>query len=425
LFDQILRLLYCIKSKGDFMMKRILICCFFLFSFSSNFYLVHAGFFSNLIRKKEFSSLSDLKRHAKFLPELPPIDNKDYIRPDYSTFYNSLTPNFFSRSWNKVKYLWPKKKYVRWSPKVLKRLLDSVSNDRETSLKKGFFVTKFTPLPNSNFVLWSNLFGSFHSFVRSLEKLNKQGIIDNNLKIKRERHYLVFNGNCINFSPFGMETLTAVLLLMKRNSGQVFYVKGLHETKKYWDEHGFKKELQGKISQTKDFAAFESSIERFFNTLPAALFIRRKTGLKSQFVEISSSDFAQSIYGQEGFRSFLHAPDYGKAQIFKELSTLRSFVSTSTFADSFSIDAYVKSDNSFNLLEKSDGLWKEKSLSRSPVWKTFSAQNRTHRVTKQFYKDSFIILSLPKIFSGATISSYSRDSRKKDDYKVVTHKIFA
>jgi hypothetical protein len=381
---------------------------------------LHAGVFSKVFKKKEFSSLNDLGRHARRHPELPPMDNKDYIRPDYTKFYQSRTPNFFKRMWVRMKGFWPQNKKAEWSPHVLENLLNDVTAERKKALMEGEFVSKFTPNKNAQFVIWGNLFGSYHSLVRSLKQLEGMKVIDNNLVIKKPNCYFVFNGNAVNFSPFSMESLTTILLLMKNNRDRIFYVKGEHESKRYWAEHGLKQELQGKVRRTKDFVHFEQKIDAFFNTLPSALYVRKQNKTGSQFVEISSEGFIQNVHDQNGFTSFLHAPDYGKRHLFKLTST-----TISTTNSSVPINLYIKGDNGFSPLEKRKGLRRETSLSKAPVWRSFCAHNRTYRAMRKFFYDSFVIFSLHDALLKSPIELYSRDVRKKGGFTKVAYTPFS
>ena len=380
---------------------------------------VQAGLFNKFLKKKEFGSLNDLVCYSNSVQELPPIDNKDYEKPDYTTFYQSQTPNFLKKSWKSVRALWAKNRSIKWSPDVLKDLLKERVEARKNNLKDGPFLTKFSPEDGSQIVTWANLFGSYHSLVRSLQELEKRKVIDNSLSITNPDYYFVFNGNMIDLAPFSMETLTTVLLLMKKNPDRVFYVKGAHESKQYWATNGLRAELQGKIKKTKDFVELEKLIDKFFKTLPSALYIRKKHGFISQFVEFSNDGITPDVHNQNGFRSFLYSPDYGKPHVFKMMS-----LTPSTTASAVPIDLYVRGDNGFHDLEKEKGLRREKGVSRAPIWSQFSAQNRTHRQTRKFYHDSFAIFSLKETLRKSTFSLCTRDTRTKEGFKTFRRRVF-
>lgn len=367
---------------------------------------------------RQFSTLKDLKAHARYVPEYPEMDNKDFLKPDYSSFYRSLHQGFFKRTWSKMKSWWPNNKSASWSPSVLKKLLESVSNKREEDLHYGNFVKKFTPPSGSQFVMWGNLHGSYHSIVRELGELKKQEVINNNLKIIKPNHYFVFNGNTINFSPFSLETLTAVLLLMKNNPQNVFYIKGPHESRKFCVKHGLRQELQSKIKKTKHFVSLERELGRLFNTLPMALYLRKKTGVITQFVQIANGSSVYKWGNEQQFRDFLHAPDYGRSQVFK--LTKKS----GGTAPNLPIDLYIDAENGFHSLVGVKGLKRRTGEKGAPSWSLFSGQTRTHRAIREFFYDSFVIFSLNDVFSRSTLSLYSRDTRKNEGFVKTTYLAF-
>ena len=260
---------------------------FFIFFSSVS---LDAGIISKIARGRSFSTIDDFEQYMRSVKEFPDIENGDYKNPDYSSFYSSLRPSFFKRNVGKLKKWWPGKKVVKWSPSRLSGLLKKVTEKRKRELFSNDFVQKFTPPENARLVLWSGLHGSYHSLVRGLSSLKKAGSVTNDLKIVRSNDYIVFNGNMVNFSPFSMETLTVILLLMEKNPKNVFYVKGDHETKKYWYGCGLKNELQCKIKKTRDFAEFENLLGSFFNTLPLALYLRKKDGALTRFVKICDGE---------------------------------------------------------------------------------------------------------------------------------------
>jgi hypothetical protein len=397
-------------------MKRIILSILIVL-FSANTY---AGSWYKWWGSKPFSTLSDLESHAKSMVEYPEIDNTDYLRPDYSSFYQSSAGGLLRRYWGKVKSWWPNKKSSRWSPRVLQKLLLSVAEERKLNLHEGSFVKKVTPVPGVKFVMWGNLHGAYHSLVRSLSELYKQKIIDNNLKIKKKNYSFVFDGNVIDFSPFSMETLTVVLMLMKKNPQNVFYVRGAHEYRNMWGKHGLRKELQGKVKKTKHFISFEKNLHEFFGTLPIGLYLRKKTGMLTQFVQISNGNMVDRGHGKSFFKEFLYAPDYGKPQVFK--LTKRN----SEKYNPVSIDLYIDAENGLSCLSEHKGLKKRGVENGAPTWSLFAGQNRTSRAMREFFYDSFVIFSLNDSLTRSTFSLFSRDTRnEKSEFSKTTYLAFS
>ena len=55
------------------------------------------------------------------------------------------------------------------------------------------------------FVVWGDLYGSFHALVNALSYLRKEGIIDENLHIIKPNYYFIFLGNVIDRSSRGFD----------------------------------------------------------------------------------------------------------------------------------------------------------------------------------------------------------------------------
>jgi len=342
-----------------------------------------------LPKRKTFSTLTDLEHQAKLLPEYPKIDNNDYIKPDYSSFYKSLSPNIFKRTWGGAKNLWPKKKYVTWSPDVLKKLLVEVTDDRKINSYYADSIQKLTPSGNAHFVAWGNIHGSFHSFVRDLRELKNKGIINEDLTITKPDHYIVLNGNVVDLSPFSMETLTAVLLLMKKNRQNAFYVRGAHESKNRWRRYGLGQELGAKVKQTKHYVAFESLLKDFFNTLPSALHLKKMVNGESKIVQISSLEEMRS----------------------ESKSKPILCLNAETLNDSFA------GGRGLRQVKTSDSV-------TGDVWRLFSSPTRVHRSSRQFFYDSFVIFTLNDSLKKSTLALHSRDTRRNGGFEKHVYPLF-
>jgi hypothetical protein len=302
-----------------------------------------------------------------------------------------------------MKSWWPGHKSVEWSPGLLDGLLKSIIDERSKNLCFGNFVEKFSPGSSAQFAIWTNLHGSYHSLVRGLRELKQEEVIDSNLHIIKPNYFFIFNGNAIDFSPYSMETLTVITLLMNRNKDRVFYLKGSHESKRLWSRNGLKQELQGKIKKTKHFVSLERRLNKFFSTLPIALYLRKKSGVLTRFVQISNGNLLNQWGAEPLFKEFLYAPDYGKKQILRLKK--RNFGDTNTLP----VDLYIDAENGTHSLKDFMGLKKDDGDS---VWRSFSGQTRTHRPTREFFYDSFSVFSLNNLFSRSTFSLYSRDTRR-------------
>ena len=237
----------------DLKMKKIINFIVFLNCFSKNIY--------------SFNILSDAKKFAEINPELVKMDNQDANNPDYSSFLKKK----FSKSSYYLKKL-SKNKFL-WSPSFFKDILSLLIERRKAYGYSGNFIHKISPV-SSYFFIWGSLHGAFHSLVRDLEYLEKKGFIDNEFRITSPNCYLVFNGNAVDGSPYIIETLTLIMCLIKANIDRVFYIKGKQEYQSYWKNYGLNRELKIKFNENlNDLARLEDSIDKFFNTLPLAIYL--------------------------------------------------------------------------------------------------------------------------------------------------------
>lgn len=390
-------------------MKKILLFCLLLF-------LVPNQVFS-FWGRRSFATLSDLQKYARQVPENPKIDNEDYERPDYTSFYHSGRSGFLSQVWRGVKNFWTGGKRKNWDPGVLERLLVSVTADQKKHGGKGDFVEKLTLKSGARFVVWGNLHGSYHSLVRALTYLHDVGVIDKQLKIVKPEYSFLFDGNAISLTPYSMETLSTVLLLMKQNPQAVFYVRGTHESDRNWFKHGFKEELEAKLRKTKNFVRFEVLLDKFFKRLPLALYIRKRSGALSQFVQLSHAYVPFNFVDKE----FLYKP---QARLIEtcQLSNKRLISRDNTFCP---VDLCVSGDIDRCAHVGLKGLQKTACpQGRCPSWSVCSAQNKVYQESKKHFHDSFVILSLHDSLYKSTLSLFTRDVREKDNFVKETYLAF-
>jgi len=231
--------------------------------------------FPTFVLTNNFANLGEIQKYAKQKDEFPPIDNLDRLKPDYSSLYQKENGGFFKKNYNKILRFFRLKEKPIWSAKYFKSMLTDLTRKRELDSFTDDFIIKFTPKAGSRIIIWGDLHGAFHSFSRDLEKIKQLKIINEQLKIIKSDDYFVFNGNLIDQSPYSMETLTLALKLMEVNPGKVFYLRGTHESKEHWHNFGLKRELQIRAKNlSSEEIPLSSLINRFFNTLPLALFLK-------------------------------------------------------------------------------------------------------------------------------------------------------
>ncbi len=242
--------------------------------------------------------LSEAADYARTHPEYPPIENENVLNPLFDTFHKAHAPSLFTRSLEKIGLRKP-----LWSSARLANNLEMLIAQREKNgLQKVLtIITK----PEDQFVIVGPLFGAFHSLVRILTHLKKQGIIDDELKIVKPGKYLIFNGNMFDGSPYGFETLSLIISLMLKNPKRVISLQGTHEKNRSWLNYSLKRELR---RRAWFIPTLEDRLTTFFGTLPDALAL---TGKKPEGGIIQISNISDATIGalQPHVKAIIRAED--------------------------------------------------------------------------------------------------------------------
>lgn len=303
-----------------------------------------------------FDSISQLQEFATMMPEFPEPDTAQYQTPNYSSFYHHYAPSYFWQILQRLHIVAP----PLWTPAQLENLLtDLVQN------KMCLPTDHLIPVTSASRVyIWGDLKGAYHSLVRDLIALRNEGVIGDDLVLQQEV-YLVFLGNVIDQSPYTVETLTAVLSLLKKNPCRVLYLAGNHEEKGLWQDHTLGQELQTKArGYTDESLPLGTLISELFKKLP------------------------RSIY--------LQSPD-------KELIQL----SYQTQADRVVQGRVIGLDRSLTY-QKTTGLELLPSQWGATTWNVFSSPTLTSKKLYNFTHDAFVLLTPAKHLSLWTITLYSK-----------------
>lgn len=248
-----------------------------------------------------FQTMNDLEQYLAQFPENFEAVEQSLSDPNYSKFYESITPGFFKRFFYKIKLfrkpLWDAYEFQQ---ELLMYIEQRADLPQSKSCAIGLRVEE-----NTNFVIWNDLHGAFHSLFRDLKELQNQGVINNNFEIINKNYYFVFNGNAINRSPYVLETLTIILKLMNRNSDRVFYIKGSEEDEITWQNFGLRRELQIKAGYISSEAIpLKDTIIELFNSLPLALYIQNKHEPENNVIRISYFDRTYEKLDEHYFGDF-------------------------------------------------------------------------------------------------------------------------
>lgn len=315
-------------------------------------------------------TLSKLQGHVEKLEEYPPIENDNYINPDYTTYYKDLKGNILVRFFKKIGVL----EETVTASSISSKMTEIKKNNKDFGKKSLYLSTK----PGDKFVFFGDLHGALHSLYRNLRELKAQGVIDEKLKIRDPTVKIIFMGNLIDRSPYGLETLHVVLTMLARNPGTVIYLRGSHEHEKNWQNYDFRRELEHRLDKVSDNDVFIRSLDLFFAELPTRLYLRNPDGSGSvAAVNSLYADKTSTLLKEE-----------------KNIEVLVRNQSRSTF---------YQATSGLDLLVPEEGI---------PAWTVFSSPTLGFQKLYHFYKDTFAVLELGEALSGSRWRHVLRDAGK-------------
>lgn len=353
--------------------------------------LTQSFFFKRLYRP---CNLGRLKQFASRLPEYPKPDDNNWANPNYESFYKS------HKNW-RLNFL-----NSPLSPALFKNLLLGLL---DLLPLRGEYVIKILPTESSRIIIISDLHGAFHSLVRELEELTKIGIIDDDLKLKSKNNYIIFNGNVVDKSCYTLETLMLVMELIKKNLGQVFYIRGDHETNSLWHSYQLMDELKYKIK--KQYISYVLALECFFARLPLCVYLKSQDG---GILRISHDSGDASLpYDERRFKRFLSAQNT-QPVVYYPFDPAKEV----TDGDDLKLSAVIIGADR-NIPEKmTTPLEILLPFKGVPVWTFFSSPTYVSKQLLGFHQDAFLILETPKQINRWTFTLYTQDAEHPEGFKL-------
>lgn len=349
---------------------------------------------------KTFSSYAS--KHAEF----PEADNLNWINPNYESFEKSLAMNFVER----IMTLWGISTVSFWNPYDFKNSLEKLINRYPEVKPETNRIMRLSLAQESRLFIWQNLFGAFHSLIRDLEYLQKQGVIDEKLTILDQNDYFIINGNAIDRSPYSIETLSVILTLLERNPTQCIYIQGHHENKNYWHNFGLKTDLMIRAAPfSKELIPFGSLITAFFNTLPLAVYINTAVD-PHMVIRISTRGYQNTTLDEAYFGDF-----------FKPTTDIISYLTlTSQSAETtepIHTIAMLKQENWMREHRIEDGLGILSQDQGVFAWTAFSSPTTVNQKFYSFFYDAFVQMTIAQNIEQSAIQVINRDTRTQEDFK--------
>ena len=372
-----------------------------------------------------FNTIDQLTSYAASSTGSPTMDNKNIIKPDYTSYYKSLSPGFFGRTLgNLFSYLGIGKRQI-WSATIFKNTLTHLLEDREKDGLKDKYIYKLVPNTKTKFYIWGDIQGAYHSLVRALEHLVKQDVLSDDLKIKDPDTYLIFLGDVVSRSPHIMETVTLVAKLVEKNPNKAFYLRGNHENNGYWEGYGLKTELIMRAEYLEPGATIPlgNLVTKFFNTLPIAIYVGVQPEANKQFVRLSheggsAEDYTITQLNADCFADFLHKAEGGPLSVYH----LKDGAGQCAKSD-IEIKALIRSEIKRKTYQTMDGMRMIAPENGVPGWTFLSCPTKVYQQGVSFFYDAFGELKCADTINNWTITIHNQDVKSLLGFKSRTHNL--
>lgn len=273
----------------------------------------------------------------------------------------------------------------------------------------GDFILKLNPGENAKIIVFGDLHGAFHSLLRGLNQLEKQGIIDENLHILQNNTTIIFNGNVIEQSPFILETLTLVLRLTELNPHQVFYIKGQNESHEVWRDNKIEIDLKNQLKHFYEENNLGFSLEKFFHTLPVALYIKSSSLSQNELMRISNAHFTEFSWDEIKLKDFLEENNH-------ELIKTSPIQKYQYENEAIKLDAIISNRTNEMIRKTTKGLALLNPEQGATTWGLSSPPNLSLETSDENHDDSFIEISLKNSLLESTLTLWQQDTRELTGY---------
>ncbi|HML19562.1 MAG TPA: ABC transporter substrate-binding protein [Candidatus Dependentiae bacterium] len=350
-----------------------------------------------------FDSIQKIESYAASTEENPKPDFLDWENPEFSTYLNKQKPSFLKKTLYSLRLLKP-----LWNLDDCTKLLNTVTTDREYNGYQAPFVQKLEPAVGSSFIILGELFGAFHSLARDLRSLEQQKILDEHMKIIEPDCYIVINGNSASRSAYALETLTVIARLLYVNPDNVFVTIGTQEENGQWQQYSLKHQLMILAPET---SKSKKIIERFFNTLPSALYlIADRAATNISVVRISNVGQSNKNFSENFLGDFFNHPEQDIYKIdpaVKEQSTIDINLKALICAEPYLRTRYIKSQG-LHSIGKEEG---------APAWAVMSSPIQSSQELFNFYYDAYAIMLTAQSPENWTLTLYNSDVRENEPIK--------
>lgn len=347
----------------------------------------------------------DIQENQEFNTSLESLFN-----PDYQMEYKSTIPIGIWHFLTAIGLSFERACEKRFDPCAGCADITKLIQQRELSGFVHRHVVQVATKPGDRIILFGDLQGAFGSLVRSLDELERQGIIDNNLFIKKPGYFIVFNSNVIGRGVNSFQTLLLVVALLCNNPDRVFWIRGKYEEEDLLYKYGVGQYLSSVAGLCDDAEVCLSRIIRLISTLPLAVYINYEQGKGLIRFSGYGRDYEQINELKMG--DFFQEPFRDPVAIYPIANQIKS-------SGPVHVRILLKSLDGIDDFEKgTQGLAIVDYRGGAIVWTPFSAPLLLYQKINNFFNDAFSVIELENDLPMTVAVLYTRDSRSNEPFQM-------
>lgn len=294
------------------------------------------------------------------------------------------------------------------------KIIKEVIERRSTQYMQGRLVEKIVLPVDARLIIWGELNGAFHSLVRDVSELYKQGRITQEL-VLADNCYFLFNGNVIGDGPYALEVFMLVVYLMYKNPQRVIYIKGDQEDKEHWIRSSFEQQIQkfNRALGSQNNDVYSNQLRIFFNSLPLALYAFAPEHVKQDIKKAVRFSYYPPDYDELDEASFAYFFDAYTPSV---ISLLDKTNASHTAA--YQIVAYLYCEPNKDEYAPSQGLLLKSKKEDTVYWTVISSPMLKFREQDQFFNDAFAVMTTAYDLNAWTVALHYQDTRTLKGFKV-------
>ena len=134
---------------------------------------------------------------------------------------------------------------------------------------KGAYIFNINIMTNEKVIIFGDLHGSYHSFLRLFVRLHIYGVIDFKKYKINDGYKIIFLGDILDRGQYALEILYIIsLFIVNNNTDKILKIilnRGNHEDPDLWKNYGFKNELKFKFSTNPN--SIQNIENNFYNNI--------------------------------------------------------------------------------------------------------------------------------------------------------------